>query len=1170
MDTKHLKKFAQSARNQLMEQVGVQLEKVLTTDSALLREKEKGLNELKKRLESLSKEQIIEEVAYTWFNRFCALRFMDVNRATRMGTVSPSAGFSQPEILAEAKQGYIDDDLEKFVDTKKVHDLLGGQLPSGDPQTEAYRLLLVAACNYYNSVMPFLFEKIADYTELLMPEDLLSEGSVISSIREALTVENCKDVEVIGWLYQYYISEKKDEVFADLKKNKKITPENIPAATQLFTPHWIVRYLLENSLGRLWMLNNPDSKLVEKMDYYIKPEQDETDFLKVDSPEEITVCDPACGSGHMLVYAFDLLYAIYEEEGYEPTDIPTKIFRNNLFGIEIDKRAGQLAAFALVMKALSYDKRFLSRNGKHRYAPQPNICVLENVHFTDEEIKRYMKEVAGDVFTADVIATLAQFEEADNFGSLIRPILKNPGEVIRKLRSLNMGLDIFTFTTTEKVVKALKQAVYLARKYHVVIANPPYMGGKGMNGNLGSWLKDNYADVKSDLFSAFIIRNIHFSLPKGQLGLMTPFVWMFLSSYEKLRRVILNENTLTNLVRPEYHAFFDSAYVPLCAFTLSSYHLHDHNGSFIDLNRFYGKDVQPIKTLEAINNPDCDWFFRASTDDFMKIPGSPIAYWISDIARNVFKSSTPVGSISKIRAGVATGNNERHVRLWFEVRLENLKLDASSRTEVWESSQNKWVLFNKGGIARKWYGNNDHVINFDRSSYKILKNSGNHLPSEEYYFKECLTWSDVTSGELCIRYFPKGSVFSTVGNSIFAEDIPLSIICCNLACNASTNWLQVLNPTFHANPGDVGKLPFEIPRHRNKVVGIFNNCVKLSKTDWDSHETSWEFSTLPLIYMANERKTLRQNFANLNDRCQQDILELQRLEEQNNKLFIDTFGLQDELLPVVPINKISLTCNPEYRFRGNKSKEEFDALHLNDTIKESISYSVGCMFGRYSLEKPGLILANRGETLQDYLIQVPKPSYPADEDNVIPILDGNWFTDDIAERFFKFLRVTFGDEHYDENLKFIEDAIGKDIRSYFLKDFYNNHVKMYKKRPIYWLFSSPKGSFNALIYMHRYRPDTVSVILNDYLREFRTKLIARRDNLDQVSISGSASKSEKTKALKEIEKLKKVINELDIYERDILYPLATEKIEIDLDDGVKVNYNKFGKALKKVTGLTGK
>ncbi|MDF1582820.1 MAG: BREX-1 system adenine-specific DNA-methyltransferase PglX [Methyloprofundus sp.] len=557
METAKLKKFAQFARRSLIDQVTSKLVLVLAEDSAARRESMKAVKKLEEQISEHGEEQVIEKIAYIWFNRFCALRFMDVNRYTRIGLVSPAEGQFQPEILAEAKMGHIDEDTVPEKIRQQIFALLGGTAPSRDPQTEAYRLLVVAACNDYHKAMPYLFERIADYTELLMPDDLLSGSSILAYTREAMTPDVCQDVEVIGWLYQFYISEKKDAVFDGLKKNKKITPENIPAATQLFTPHWIVRYLVENSLGRLWMLNRPNSPLKDRMPYYITTEHTENtegkdiknsvfsvysvvekDFLVVNSPEEIKICDPACGSGHMLVYAFDLLYAIYEEEGVDPAEIPEKILTHNLYGIEIDERAGELAAFALTMKARAKQRRFF------RKPIQPNICVLENIHFDEAEINEYMDFVGQDIFTPGLKATLSQFEEADNFGSLIRPEVTNVQGMLEILNAKDVSSHLFYSLTHEKVLQVLNQADFLSPKYHVVIANPPYMGGKGMNGRMGAWVKDNYPNSKSDLFAMFIERGFDLVHYQGYSAMVTMQSWMFLSSYEKLRVRLLNEVTI--------------------------------------------------------------------------------------------------------------------------------------------------------------------------------------------------------------------------------------------------------------------------------------------------------------------------------------------------------------------------------------------------------------------------------------------------------------------------------------------------------------------------------------------------------------------------------------------------------------------------------------------------
>ena len=586
METTKLRRFAQYARRTLLELVEARLQLVVQPDSAARRENLSAVNQLENQIQDHGREQVIDRVAYTWFNRFCALRYMDVNRVNRISVVSPLDGQFQPEILAEAKMGHMDEEMVPAAVQAKVRALLDGTSPSSDPQQEAYRLLVVAVCNYWQPSMPFLFERIADYTELLMPDDLLSGNSILAYTREAMTPDACVDVEVIGWLYQFYISEKKDAVFEGLKKNKKITPENIPAATQLFTPHWIVRYLVENSLGRLWLLNRPNSRLVEKMEYYIAPQEAETGFLHIAKPKDIKLCDPACGSGHMLTYAFDLLYAIYEEEGTDPAEIPSMILAHNLFGIEIDERAAELAAFALTMKALQYDKRFFRRRSSVRgELVEPHICVLRPVKIEPHDLDAYVAVVGRDLFTANLRTLLTQFEEADNFGSLIRPVAMDYAELRRVLAEKGIGSQLLLEHVHKDVLLVLEQAEYLSQRYQVVVANPPYMGSKGMNGRLGAWVKDNYPDSKSDLFAMFIERNLDLVVKQGAVGMITMQSWMFLSSYEKLRANLLNNKTIISMAHLGARAFdsIGGEVVSTTAFVLGNQHQAEYKGAYVRL-----------------------------------------------------------------------------------------------------------------------------------------------------------------------------------------------------------------------------------------------------------------------------------------------------------------------------------------------------------------------------------------------------------------------------------------------------------------------------------------------------------------------------------------------------------------------------------------------------------
>jgi len=877
----------------------------------------------------------------------------------------------------------------------------------------------------------------------------------------------------------------------------------------------------------------------------------------------------------MLVYAFDLLYAIYEEEGYEPSEIPEKILTHNLYGIEIDERAGELAAFALTMKARAKQRRFF------RKPIQPNICVLESIQFADGELNAYMDFIGRDLFTAPLLETLHQFREADNFGSLIRPAMTDVEYVLKLLEQKNVEGQLFLYQIHPKVLKALQQADYLSPKYHVVVANPPYMGSKGMNGRLGAWAKDNYSDSKSDLFAMFIERGWTLIIPRGYSAMVTMQSWMFLSSYEKLR----TELTLKTSIECMAHmgnmvmgiAFGTAATV----WKMSG--ASNIRGAFCYVEQEdIGDEGKPVqfpprneRNSKAIANHDCGWFYRASSADFKKIPGSPIAYWISPSELKAFETAEPIEKVASVCIGMKTGDNEKFLRYWYEISNSKIGYYLNSIDDA-NQSVFEWFPYLKGGDFRKWHGNYELILNWVQKGENIKNHVNKHGISDarirpsnfQFYFHEGINWSFITSGSFGVRIHDKGFFFDVAGSSLFADKRTTNLqLASYLNSKVTSRFLAALNPTLNMQIENIKSLPGPQNIDLEKVAVRVQSLKSKSKNDWDAYETSWDFTTYPLIHTDRRQITLKATYSKLRAQWQSITDDMKHLEEDNNRFFIEAYGLQDELTPEVSLNEITLTCNPHYRYGGSKTQELLEAPLLADTIKEFISYAVGCMFGRYSLDKPGLILANQGETIEDYLKQIPNPTFPADTDNVIPMLDGDWFPDDISERFRQFLRVTFGAEHYDANLKFIEKALGKDIRRYLLRDFYNDHIRRYKKRPIYWLFSSPKGTFNALIYMHRYRPDTVSVVLNDYLREFRTKLVAHRSHLEQVSISTAASAAEKTKALKEIEALRKAINELESYERDVLYPLATERVEIDLDNGVKVNYGKLGAALKKIPGL---
>ena len=1165
MDTNALKKFAQAARNLLIDQVSSKFDLVLDSDSAAWREHPQAMKELDAAIATEGRTQVIEKVAYTWFNRFTALRFMDVNGYAPVRVVSPAKDQTRPEILADAIAGNLPDDAPASISA-----LLDGRAVSSDPQGEAYRLLLVHACNQLHSVMPFLFGRIDDYTELLIPEDLLSQSSLLAELRAVMTEKACEDVEIIGWLYQFYISEKKDQVFADLRKKQKIPAENIPAATQLFTPHWVVRYLVENSLGRLWLLNHPHSRLAERMEYYITPEEPEQDFLCISRPEEIRICDPAAGSGHMLTYAFDLLYAIYEEEGYDPTEIPLLILTHNLTGLEIDDRAGALAAFALAMKAMAKmgRRRFL------RMEVKPDIRVFQNVSFTDAEKPEMATMMGNDEFSIELQETLDQFAQAKNLGSLIVPKLSisDPTKALQDVKVRDVGSDLLLKDLQERVASVLHMAEALSRRYHVVVANPPYKLRGDLNRDLARHLDANYPQSKTDLYSAFIDRSVHLVKRLGYTALVTMESWMFLASYEKLRQSILSQHSILGLTHMPY---LGKGGTPMGisfgtdAKIIQTFQKHNVPATFLCVRHFETDD----KMIPLQFPPHNERLNVRCSQEFKSIPGSPIAYWVEKDLLLLFREQKRFSEKFSAKSGIATGQNERFLRMWHEVSVRDL--DASQKGYDSFTGQVKWYPYSKGGEARRWYGNHFLVINWanNGSEIKNFRDKNGKLRSGLknliFQFKEGVTWSLTSSANIsfCARFRPAGFVFDVNGMSAFPKEdcIPRSYSTALLNSYIPQQALKFINPTMAFQSGDISRIPLPDKNAADVELGPAENCISLSITDWDAYETSWDFATLPLLSTDHRGESLEDSYECLRRRWQSMTDEMQRLEKENNRIFIDAYGLQGKVpLEDVPIGEITLTCNPAYRYGVKETVESRETRLRADTIAEFLSYAVGCMFGRYSLDAPGLILANQGEKLEDYLVRVPTTTFKPNTDNVIPVLDGNWFADDICERFRQFLRVTFGDAQFRENLHYIETALGKDIRKYFTKDFYSDHVKRYRKRPVYWMFSSPRGTFNALIYMHRYRPDTVSVLLNDYLREFISKLESERGRLEKVIDDPNASQRERTEALKESAVVARQIDELNGWERDTVFPLAQAKMEIDLDDGVKVNYSKFGNALKNI------
>ncbi|WOC59197.1 BREX-1 system adenine-specific DNA-methyltransferase PglX [Paenarthrobacter sp. AT5] len=1160
METAPLKSFATWARTALIREVSARISVVLASEE-LRQEQPNAVAALEKAVNAAGgsdkgRDTVADKVAYTWFNRIIALRFMDAKAYTGIGVVSPERGREggQPEVLAEAKRGNIDSTVVTNKRTAEtVTSLLNGMRRSDNPQGEAYALLLAEYCRHWNRSMPFMFEREGDYTELLIPANLLADDSVLARAVEVLTEEVCQDVEVIGWLYQFYISERKDEVFAGFKKNKKAGRDEIPAATQLFTPHWIVRYLVENSLGRLWMLNRPNSGLVHQMDYYVAPVGDEADFLNVRGPEELKVIDPACGSGHMLTYAFDLLYAIYEEEGYAPSDIPGLILGNNLYGTEIDPRAGALAAFALSMKARERQRTFLNP-GK---GAVPNICVLEPVRFSQDELGTLLTR-GGDKAAEEKF--WQAYDHADTFGSLICPDQDLTGPLAHHLESLGEADTLFFGDLLARARTVIRQSEYLSTRYHVVVANPPYMGNRNATPKLSDFAKQEYPASKSDLFAMFIERSLLLALRNGSVAMITMQSWMFLSSFALLRNNLLSDCAIISMAHLGTGAFdtVGGEVVGASAFVL-------HNDKGTNLRGVYfrviggrGEKAKSELVLAGIKDPTLDHRFERVFRDFSLLPGTPIAYWLRESEFELFGSAKPLGGVAEPRKGMDTGWNDRFLRLWHEVSFDGLRLDKSD-------VERKWVPYNKGGGVRRWYGYRDYVINWQKDGKDIKARLDQEarkptIRNEKDFFREGFTYSTVASS-FSARWSPDNAIFDNGGCTVFANH-GLNAVGSYLNSRVARRYFAFLAPTLNYQPGDVARLPL--------APGLFTAplntqlCIDIAKEDWDSYESSWDFQRSPLLN-AEPQEYLSEAVKRFQSRRLDLVSRLKELESRDEVTLGALYGADDHISADSSDGSVTLFADPTYRF-GNVEDSELSKLQLATDMSELISFAVGCMFGRFSLDAPGLVLANQGDTLERYLAEVPVPSFVPDKDNVLPVLTGSWFEDDIVERFRAFLKAAFGDEHLDENLRFVEEALGKDIRKYFVQDFYKDHVQRYRKRPIYWLFSSSKGSFNALIYMHRYTPSTVSTVLNEYLREFKAKLDASRQHQERLA-AGAGTPRQQAAALKEVDRLRKVLLELDEYEHDVLYPLASQQVQIDLDDGVKANYLKLGVALKKIPGL---
>ena len=1179
MDKNAIKKFAVWARTELIARVslkgveyGITEDNIEDANADSVGGKVLTANEKKQRQALIAEindkgyKQVMEEVAYTWFNRFSALRFMEVNGylPSHVRVFTDEENNFKPQIITEA----IHLDLDGL-DMEKVY-----ELKDAEKSEELYKYLLIVQCNALNKILPGMFQKIADYTELLLPDNLLREGSVIQQMIELIPEEDWKDaVQIIGWLYQYYNSEKKDDVFAALKKNVKITKENIPAATQLFTPDWIVRYMVENSLGRLWLEGHPDVKEQllpteeeqsayaagnrdpedTKWHYYLEEAEQEPEVqaqlaeirkeYATLTPDQLKVIDPCSGSGHILAYMFDVLMKIYESYGYTTREAVASIVENNLYGLDIDDRAAQLAYFAVMMKARQYDRRFFSRG------IQPHVYAIVESNHVDKFAVDYFCN--GDMkLTVAMDTIIKELHDAKEYGSILTVTPQDWSVLYDRFAEITEDINMSRDTALRELLPLVQVAEALAQKYETVVTNPPYMGMRNMNDKLNDFIKEKYADYKADFFSSFVIHSSEMTKKNGFCGFFTPYVWMFIQSYENMRNYLYNQATIETLIQFEYSAF-EEATVPVCTFAFRNDYVK-RKGCYLRLVDFRGgMEVQRQKSLEAILNHKCGFYYEQSTDDFSKIPGSPVAYWVNENVAKAFDTGKTLSSVARTRQGLASSDNNRFLKLWWEPSFVKIGFGMKN-AEIAKQSRRKWFPCNKGGEFRKWYGNNVYVVNWENDGKEMLEYAAKLYGSPTrtikniaYYFQGGMTWGTITSGKLSMRHSPVGFIPEHAGGMIpllhwgEKEEYLLGM----MNSNTAMLFLSFLSPTLRFTEGPVGLVPILYDkRYCGNIAHIVKNCESDSILDWDSFETSWDFRHHPLL---RKVPTIAEAFEQWQAECDNRFNQLKANEEELNRIFIDIYGLQDELTSEVEDKDVTVR-----------------KADLSRDIRSFISYAVGCMFGRYSLDVDGLAYAGGEWDVSKYV------SFAADKDNIIPICDDEYFEDDIVGLFVEFVKTVYGVDMLDENLKFIADALGgkgqpkEVIRNYFLNDFYKDHCKIYQKRPIYWLFDSgKKNGFKALIYMHRYQPDTIARIRTDYVHEQQARYRTAIADLEQRI--ANVSTGERVKLNRKLTTLQAQDTEIRTYEEKI-HHLADQMISIDLDDGVKKNYAIFQDVLAKI------
>ena len=1208
MNKSSLKIFAIEARKELMEKMRTRLEILGITKKGIEKAKVVGreveingslypresYNSLVRKYKQIGYEELVEESAYTWFNRLTALAFMEANEYIEEKMIFNNGLKNEPGII----DNYYDFEFFKNLDAdlqRELHDLRDEN--TANSIEELYSILVEEKCEELSAIMPFMFKKKGTYSDILFPTGLLLENSLLVRIREEIGKE--APIELIGWLYQFYNSEKREVVYDGSMKKEKINKEYIAPATQLFTPDWIVKYMVENSLGKLALESTGiNENLKNNWKYYIESELDKnSEKIKI---EDVKILDPAMGSGHILVYAFDLLFEMYENLGWSTKESVLSILKNNIYGLEIDERAGQLASFALMMKAREKFSRLFSVL-KREEAFKLNTLIIEESNKLSEKIKNKIK----DSNLNNLNKVVEDFEDAKEYGSILKletidkETLEKEFNLLKETLDNEQGtlifnedeLDINIEEDLELIESLIAQHTALTNKYEAVVTNPPYMGNSRMNTVLKKYIETNYSDVKNDLFAVFFIKCGEITKKKGYLGFMSPFVWMFIKSYEELRKIFIEQKTISSLVQLEYSGFEDAT-VPICTFVLQNSYI-DKKGEYIRLSDFKGAKNQPIKTLEAIQNPNCGWRFQAKQKDFEKIPGSPIAYWVSDKVREIFEKNQKLSEIADSKNGFTTGNNDLFLRIWNEINYSKIGYSMSNSQEALESKK-KWFPYNKGGEFRKWYGNQEYLVNWENNGYSIKEYAHLVPRSLKYMFLPNISWSKISSSSISFRYYPKGFMFDVAGLSMFLQKgISHFYIIGFLNSKISHKILTFFSPTLNFEVGHISNIPI-IRKENSLIENLVEENISISKEEWDSRETSWNFEKLSLV----DGKNLKSAYENYCSHWRDNFVQLHKNEEELNRLFIEIYELQDEMDEKVSFDDITILKKEAKIIEIDNSKaKEFSSesekylydrgvsleFNKDELVKQFLSYAIGCIMGRYSIDKPRLIMANSDDVLElssnKFLVkdangdirQEVKTEFLPDEFGILPITAEKDFSNDIVERVKEFVKFVYGEESLKDNLNFIAEALGnKDnknpeeiIRIYFIKDFYADHLQRYQKRPIYWLMNSgKKNAFSCLFYIHRYEPLTVARVRTDYLIHYQEMLENKRKFIERQLYAEDITAKEKKNVEKELKDLDVLLKELREYANEVKH-IAEQKIVLDLDDGVNVNYERLGAILKK-------